>query len=162
MKVILVDYMYLFVYVINDLTIHSWIKVSIVWKQMGLVIKGLLLHKHNIIINTRAYTHARTPPWSSCSALDHRSLLPVFQSRLGHIWRLFHLWLHFINFAGRKHLSLSSSRTHAHTHTHTCTVIPPLYAISAYIKFTIVPLFWSKFQFSERHCARGYSILVTS
>ena len=32
------------------------------------------------------------------SALDHRSPPPEFESRLGHIWRLFHLILQFITF----------------------------------------------------------------
>jgi len=32
------------------------------------------------------------------SALDHRSF--VFESRCGHIWRMFHIWLCFINFGG--------------------------------------------------------------
>jgi len=41
------------------------------------------------------------PPWSSGSVLDHRSLPPVFESRSGHIWRLFHPWLRFIIFGGR-------------------------------------------------------------
>ena len=40
------------------------------------------------------------PPWSSSSVLDHRSLPPMFESQHGHIWRLFHLWLHFITFRG--------------------------------------------------------------
>ena len=31
------------------------------------------------------------PPWSIGSVLDHRSLPPVFESRRGHIIRLFHL-----------------------------------------------------------------------
>jgi len=35
------------------------------------------------------------------STLDHRSLPPEFESRHGHIWRVFHLWLHFITFGGR-------------------------------------------------------------
>ena len=37
----------------------------------------------------------------SGSVLDHRSLSPVFESRRGHIWRLFHLWLRFSTFGGR-------------------------------------------------------------
>ena len=46
------------------------------------------------------------PPWSSDSVLDHRSLPPVFESRCGHIWRLFHLWLRFITVGGHSaHLS---------------------------------------------------------
>ena len=43
----------------------------------------------------------RAPPWSSGSVLDHRSLPPVFESRRGHIWRLFRLWLRLITFGGR-------------------------------------------------------------
>ena len=39
--------------------------------------------------------------WSSCSVLDHKSLPPMFESRRGHIWRLFHLWLRFVTFGGR-------------------------------------------------------------
>ena len=35
------------------------------------------------------------------SALDHRSLPPEFEPRCGHIWRLFHLWGHFITFGDR-------------------------------------------------------------
>ena len=38
---------------------------------------------------------------SSGSALDHRSLPPVFESRRGHIWRLFRLSLRLITFGGR-------------------------------------------------------------
>jgi len=41
------------------------------------------------------------PPWSNNSLLDHRSLPPVFESRHGHIWRVFHLWACFITFEGR-------------------------------------------------------------
>jgi len=40
-------------------------------------------------------------PWSSGSVLDQRSLPPVFETRRGHIWRLFHHRLHFITFGGR-------------------------------------------------------------
>jgi len=35
------------------------------------------------------------------SALDHRSLPPELESRRGHIWRVFKLWLRFINFRAR-------------------------------------------------------------
>ena len=35
------------------------------------------------------------------SALDHRSLPPEFESWRRRIWRVFHLWLRFINFGGR-------------------------------------------------------------
>jgi len=40
------------------------------------------------------------PPWCSGSVLDNRSLPPVFESRRGHIWSLFHIWLRFISFGG--------------------------------------------------------------
>jgi len=35
------------------------------------------------------------------SALDHRSLPPEFESRVGHIWRVFHLSLRFFTVGGR-------------------------------------------------------------
>ena len=41
------------------------------------------------------------PSWSSGSVLDHRSLPSVFESRRGHIWRLFRLSLHLITFGSR-------------------------------------------------------------
>ena len=41
------------------------------------------------------------PPWSSGSVLDHISLPPVFESRPGHIWRLFRLSFRLITFGGR-------------------------------------------------------------
>ena len=34
------------------------------------------------------------------SVLDHRSLPPEFESRCGHICRVFHIWLRFITFGG--------------------------------------------------------------
>ena len=43
----------------------------------------------------------RVPRWSSGSVLDHRSLPPMFESWHGHIWRLFHLKLHYITIGGR-------------------------------------------------------------
>ena len=50
----------------------------------------------SLLINAKG-----APPWSSGSVLDHRSLPPVFESRRGHIWRLFRLWLRLITFGGR-------------------------------------------------------------
>ena len=35
------------------------------------------------------------------SSLDNRSLPPEFESRRGHMWRMFHLWLLFIILGGR-------------------------------------------------------------
>ena len=54
------------------------------------------------MLNALLFIHLwEVPPWSSGSVLDHRSLPPVFESRHGHIWRAFHVWLHFITFGGR-------------------------------------------------------------
>ena len=53
----------------------------------------------NIYVNV--FTVIWAPPWSNGSVLDYRSLPPVFESRCGHIWRLFHLWLCYIIFWGR-------------------------------------------------------------
>ena len=39
-------------------------------------------------------------PRPGSSMLDHRSLLPMFESWRGYIWRVFHLWLCFITFGG--------------------------------------------------------------
>ena len=47
------------------------------------------------------YGRLGAPPWSSGSVLDHRSLPPVFESRRGHIWRLFRLSLRLITFGCR-------------------------------------------------------------
>ena len=59
---------------------------------------------NNTIITTIIHTYIHTywaPLWSSGSVLDHRSLPPVFESRRGHIWRLFRLSLRLITFGGR-------------------------------------------------------------
>ena len=56
-------------------------------------------------------TRRWAPPWSSGSVLNHRSLPPVFESRRGHIWRVFHIWLRFIAFG--------SSSAHLAYHVHT-------------------------------------------
>ena len=57
------------------------------------------------------------PPQSSGSVLDHISLPPVFESRRGDIWRLFHIWLHFITFGGRS--------AHLANRVHKSAEIPP-------------------------------------
>ena len=41
------------------------------------------------------------------SALDHISLSPEFESRRGHIWRVYHLWFRFITLLAVKHQSSS-------------------------------------------------------
>ena len=60
-------------------------------------------------------------PWSSGSVLDHRSLPPVFESRRGDIWRLFHLWLRFVTFGSRSahlayHVHKSGRKTSINHH----------------------------------------------
>jgi len=61
----------------------------------------------------------RAPPWSSGSVLGHRSLSPVFESRRGHIWRLFHLWLRFITVGGcSAHLANHDHLANHHHHHH--------------------------------------------
>ena len=50
------------------------------------------------------------------SALDHRSTPPEFESRRGHIWRVYYLWRRFITFGGRSahlgyHVHKSSRKT---------------------------------------------------
>ena len=52
-------------------------------------------------VNYLLYYDFGVPPWSSGSVLDHSSLPPVFESRRGHIWRLFRLSLRLITFGGR-------------------------------------------------------------
>ena len=59
----------------------------------------ILLQQHSYFILW--WLPLRAPSWSSGSVLDHRSLPPVFESRRGHIWRLFHFWLRLITFGGR-------------------------------------------------------------
>ena len=50
--------------------------------------------------------------WYNGSVLDHTSLPPVFESRHGHIWRMFHLWLRFTTFGGRSaHLAYHVHRS---------------------------------------------------
>ena len=53
------------------------------------------------------YTHHYHPGASGLvgNTLDHRSLPPEFESRCGHTWRVFHLWLRFIIFGGTFSLS---------------------------------------------------------
>ena len=48
------------------------------------------------------------------SALDHRSLSLELEFRLGHIWRVFYLWLPFITFGG------PSAHLAYHMHTGVC------------------------------------------
>ena len=67
---------------------RSWIS-SVWW----------LVNLHNRRVSVSAQPGA--PPWSSGSVLDHILLPPVFESRRGHIWRLFRLSLRLITFGSR-------------------------------------------------------------
>jgi len=68
-----------------------------------LVLRKTLLLFNNFVIlsNPDFYQINRAPPWSNGSVLDYLSLPPVFESRRGHIWKAFHLWLRLITFGGR-------------------------------------------------------------
>jgi len=55
----------------------------------------------NLFFKTLFWMASWAPPWSSGSVLDHRSLQPVFESRRGHIWRLFRFSLCLITFGSR-------------------------------------------------------------
>ena len=62
----------------------------------------LLIHFLSLSTFSIAKSHiSMAPPWSSGSVLDHRSLPHVFESRRGHIWRLFRLLLRLTTFGGR-------------------------------------------------------------
>ena len=86
--------------------------------------------KRNSITSTRITSKlrwhlCRAPPLSSDSLLDHRSLPPVFESWRGHIWRLFHLWPHFITFGGHSahlayHVHKSGRKTSIIIIWHSC------------------------------------------
>ena len=50
--------------------------------------------------------------------MEHRSLPPEFESRRGHIWKLFHLRLRFITFGGRSaHLAYHMHKSGRKTST---------------------------------------------
>ena len=90
------------------------------------------------------------PPWSSGSVLDHKSLPPVFESRRGHIWRLFRLSLRLITFGSRSaHLAY-----HVHKNgrkTSIIIIINETHCVWDYIQNsriwinrTLVDMFWPK------------------
>ena len=82
-----------------------------------------------------SFHHHRAPPRPSGSALDHRSLPPVFESRCGHIGRLFHLRLRFITFGGRSaHLAY-----HAHKSGGKAPIIIIIFS-SSHISFLPITL----------------------
>ena len=62
------------------------------------------------------------------SALDHGSLQSEFESRRGHILRVFHLWLRFITFGGRSaHLAYRVHKSGRKTPIIIVTLITNLY-----------------------------------
>ena len=95
--------------IITSITFSEFRKTSLRVKdiQKSDPITLFLLNEHwipvrhrihfKILLTTYIY---RAPPWSRGSVLNYRSLPPEFESRRGHIWRLFHLWLRFITFGG--------------------------------------------------------------
>ena len=99
------------------------------------------------------------PPWSSGSMLDYRSLPPVFESRRGYIWRLFHLWLRFVTFGGRLahlvyHVHTSGRKTSiTNIKPHTWLKLPGKKSTT---EFSIIYLFRlaypSEVSFPSNHC----------
>ena len=65
-----------------------------------LLIINLDYHISRDVSNQHHSKMPRVCPWSRGSMLDYRSLPPMFKSRYGYIWRLFHLWLRYITFEG--------------------------------------------------------------
>ena len=76
------------------------------------------------VLHTHRYIHRRRLRGLTVSALDHRSLPLEFESRHGHNWRVFHLWLRFITFGGRAahlayHVHKSGHKTSITNHRYT-------------------------------------------
>ena len=106
------------------------------------------------------------PPWSSGSVLDHISLPLVFESRRGHIWRLFRLWLRLITFGGRSaHLSFlvhkhgcKTSITNHHHHPCWKLAVMNISIVSVQLNCISTLFFWT-FVFSIFSvCGDNYSI----
>jgi len=72
-------------------------------------------------------------------ALDHRSLPHAFEPCLGHIWRVFHLWLRFITCGGRSdHLAY-----HVHKSGRKKSIIIHVPEILVFTKMFFKRPFWS-------------------
>ena len=101
------------------------------------------------------------------SSLDHRSLPPEFESRSGHIWRLFHLWLCFITFGGRSahlayHMHKSGRKTsiiniYSHRLISTCQKVSILWFST--LKYLLL---WSNHLFSLLIVVQSGSIFMDS
>ena len=64
-------------------------------------ISGNCKHKKLEVVMVLAWHSQKRLLGLTGGALDHRSLPPEFESRRGHIWRVFHPWLSFIILGGR-------------------------------------------------------------
>ena len=113
----------------------------------------------NLYCNLQIWTYLRCRRLRGLvgSALDHISLPPVFESRGGHIWMLFPLWLRFITVRGRStHLAY-----HVHKSGRETFII--IFHVSSYwnkswIKIiTFFFLVWFPFWYSDRDCKMLYT-----
>ena len=76
------------------------------------------------------------------STLDHRSLPNGFESQHGHIWRVFHLWLHFITVGGHSvHLA-----HHVHKSGHKTSIIIITFKPALATQNDFIQLLWSSFR----------------
>ena len=91
-------YIYIYIYLLLCNHIHTLHVHYCTLTHKCIVLSS---HTHIHTHTWLPYTLVGAPPWSSGSVLDHRSLPPVFESRRGHIWRLFRLSLRLITFGSR-------------------------------------------------------------
>ena len=129
------------------------------WSRHKSVISGWNFSVKCYVIRTETFRRACTILavffvffWCG-SMLDHRSLPYVFESRPGHIWRVFHLWLRFITFGGRSaHLAY-----HVHTCGHKTSIIIILVPDSSLYFYPNLP--WGVIKFWDTN--RQYIIFKT-
>jgi len=82
--------------------IYAWQLLSkSIWQRITNWIFRLIVFFQNLIIHASFHTETSCLRGLTGITLDHRSVPPQFESQLGHIWRLFHLWLCFISFGSR-------------------------------------------------------------
>ena len=75
-------------------------------------------HIHKLSVSVCLYD-IDTPVWSNGNVFDHRSLPPMFETRPGHIWKVFRLSLCLITFGSRSaHLAY-----HVHKSGHKTSIV---------------------------------------
>ena len=85
----------------SSFNLYHFLRRRINLKTIGVSLTGSHAKNYHSCHHHHHHHHHGAPPWSSGSVLHHRSLPPVFESRRGHIWRLFRLSLRLITFGGR-------------------------------------------------------------